>query len=883
MFSANLLVEAFISRGLLLQLDVTSSMTTDDVSWRGSATQLLSGYMPETFPSPKSSNFYRLSVHGLLLFMLASCGEDDSMANQRPIANAGNNQRVEISTRVVLDGSRSSDPDQDRLSYQWTQRSGQTVELMDTTGEMVTFIAPSKPGKLVFELVTSDGTAFSAPDRVEIQVYQPPSNREPMADAGMNMRVIGGTRITLDGSASSDPDGDRLDYIWTQISGTQVQLNNDNSAMAEFIAPNENADLVFSLTVNDGELDSAPATVNVKVRTSAQNQSPIARAGEDRNAGAGVTVVLDGSASSDPEGQSLSYLWTQVSGNSVNLNDPTSVNPSFQSPTTAGRLSFQLVVNDGVNDSAPDTVEINVLVGNQAPVAVAGPNQTVLAGATVYLDASSSYDPNGDPLTATWTFTSTTNAPILAQTEGVTTRFRAPNALRTLEIQLTVSDGVETSTPAFVQITVSNRRPSANAGDDFSAEIGTSAQLNGQRSADADRHNLTPMWTQVSGTPVSLTDTNTLRPGFVVTSTGPMVFELVVNDGQVDSGRDQVTVYGVTSGFVDTDNDFLSDDEELALGTNPNNADTDRDGIPDGWEVKGHEEVDFPALGANPRRRNIFVEIDYQHYTTNGRLDTARPSETWKTAVRNYLASLDIPNHDGTTGIDIEFFEDSQLDADFKCYYNSGNTIGDISPARFAYREAFHKATFCIGGGRGNSPIGGRSLKFTSARTNNTESDDLTERAQFSRYFLFLHELGHSLGLLHGGNVNMNRKPNYTSLMNYEYDASFNGSPRTIRGTQIHFSEGNLPELDECNLQETNAMASVPIAELSFLQFYGAGWRVDANHNIDWNRNNQIESTPYSLVLRLQPSPTGCRVLRDHNDLVRIQNRMARALPSDPN
>ena len=129
----------------------------------------------------------------------------------------------------------------------------------------------------------------------------------------------------------------------------------------------------------------------------------------------------------------------------------------------------------------------------------------------------------------------------------------------------------------------------------------------------------------------------------------------------------------------------------------------------------------------------------------------------------------------------------------------------------------------------------------------------------------------------------MNRNPNYPSLMNYEYDASFDGSPRTIQGTRVHYSDGSLPRLDECNLVEENALGSVPAADLSFLQYYGQGWTVDANHNIDWNRNMMTETTPYSLVIRLQASPASCQVMRDHDDLNRIANRMARALPSDPN
>jgi len=803
--------------------------------------------------------------------------------NQAPVAEAGTKQSVAVSTRVILDGSASTDPDGDTLTYQWRQTAGDQVTLMVDTGQTVTFIAPDTATSLVFELLVNDGMLSSAPDTVIIEVYRMEANRPPLADAGIDRTVMSSTTVHLDGSASRDPDGDLLDYSWEQISGPAVTLSDETEVRPSFIAPNEDTTLVFGLTVNDGSLDSEVSRVNITVRMQGVNLAPTAHAGDDRRAAVNARVQLDGSQSSDPEGDALSYRWRQLSGESVSLMNVNTATPSFTAPATAGIVEFELVVNDGGLDSPPDSIRITLVKGNTPPVAVGGPNQTVLGGAMVDLDGSQSYDPDGDPLTAEWTFTSS-DSPVLAHTDRVITRFRAPNQLGVLTVQLTVSDGVSTSTPSTVQITINNRRPTARAGNDFSVEVGAMARLNGNGSADADQQSLTATWVQVAGPQVSLSDPTSLRPSFVATSTPAVLsFDLVVNDGQVDSGRDRVSVYVVATDFVDTDGDFLSDSTEASLGTNPNNADTDRDGIPDGWEVMGHEGVDFAALGCNPRRRNILVEADYQHYMGNGRLNSAQPSPAWIDAVKAFYAGLDIPNHDGSTGIDIEFFPDTQLDEDYLCYYQSGSATGDISAADFAHRDAFHKATFCIGGGRGNSTISGRSLKLRSGRTNNNAADDLTERNQFSRYFLFLHEMGHSLGLLHGGNQNMNRNPNYPSLMNYEYDASFDGSPRTIQGTRVHYSDGSLPRLDECNLVEENALGSVPAADLSFLQYYGQGWTVDANHNIDWNRNMMTETTPYSLVIRLQASPASCQVMRDHDDLNRIANRMARALPSDPN
>ena len=74
-----------------------------------------------------------------------------------------------------------------------------------------------------------------------------------------------GDAVSLDGSGSSDPDGDTLTYAWTQSSGPGVTLSGASSANPGFTAPNANATLVFSLTVNDGTDDSAADTVAITV------------------------------------------------------------------------------------------------------------------------------------------------------------------------------------------------------------------------------------------------------------------------------------------------------------------------------------------------------------------------------------------------------------------------------------------------------------------------------------------------------------------------------------------------------------------------------------------------------------------------------------------
>lgn len=93
------------------------------------------------------------------------------------------------------------------------------------------------------------------------------------------------------------------------------------------------------------------------------NQAPTAAAGNDQTLVVpGSTVMLNGSASTDPDNDTLTYAWTQISGPVVVLSDPTSATPSFIAPggTNGTPIIFQLVVHDGTVASSADTVMIGV-------------------------------------------------------------------------------------------------------------------------------------------------------------------------------------------------------------------------------------------------------------------------------------------------------------------------------------------------------------------------------------------------------------------------------------------------------------------------------------------------------------------------------------------
>ena len=98
---------------------------------------------------------------------------------------------------------------------------------------------------------------------------------------------------------------------------------------------------------------------------------PVANAGPGQTVNPGAAVMLDGSGSFDPEGDPLTYQWTQTGGGTVTLSSDTAVQPTFTAPGSADTLTFQLVVGDGQNSSSPASVTITVTGGGGSPVDLA--------------------------------------------------------------------------------------------------------------------------------------------------------------------------------------------------------------------------------------------------------------------------------------------------------------------------------------------------------------------------------------------------------------------------------------------------------------------------------------------------------------------------------
>src|SRR5262249_26991421 len=141
----------------------------------------------------------------------------------------------------------------------------------------------------------NDGAEISAPATTLASI----GNHSPVAQTGGAYAGVRNEPIAFDGIGSSDPDGDALTYAWDfgdGATGTGPTPTHAYTSLGSHTG---------TLVVSDGELTSAPSTTIATI----SNRIPVANAGPPRTTFRNSPVSFDGTGSSDPDGDALTYQW----------------------------------------------------------------------------------------------------------------------------------------------------------------------------------------------------------------------------------------------------------------------------------------------------------------------------------------------------------------------------------------------------------------------------------------------------------------------------------------------------------------------------------------------------------------------------------------------
>lgn len=264
-------------------------------------------------------------------------------------------------------------------------------------------------------------------------------------------------------------------------------------------------------------------------------------------------------------------------------------------------------------------------------------------------------------------------------------------------------------------------------------------------------------------------------------------------------------------------------------------ADDDKDGIQNGWEMNGYQKIDLPKMGADYQYKDLFVYMDYMD-------ESYLPTDKGFQTIVDIFANGAIKNPNGKTGVKIHLVKGKKvpLDRDLKPYARELRALKSKYFPR-NYGPIFHYMVWAYkynsGGSSGVSlGIPGHDfiVSLGSWGRRNTEE---------AKIGTFIHELGHNIGLKHGGADHGNWKPNYISVMNYAFQ--LNGLPKNGELT-FDFQRFETLTLNERRLDERAGIGRTAASE-NYGTLYHCGKRKKKVPNvadgIDWDCNGRIGGT----------------------------------------
>ncbi len=340
------------------------------------------------------------------------------------------------------------------------------------------------------------------------------------------------------------------------------------------------------------------------------------------------------------------------------------------------------------------------------------------------------------------------------------------------------------------------------------------------------------------------------------------------------------------------------------------NIDDDGDDLPDLWEEEGIDfdgdgTADFLLPGADPRHKDVYVEVDFaggeEPVPVPGRPDLADNLEL----VERAFDDAPVSNPDGSTGIHLHLERGDSIAGlagkgivfdvspplpagltTFPLYFPkiksdyfgspaqriAPNAVNLLAAKELVYHYAVWGFGLCSTVPLPITPTSQCTALFPNSGSSEVGGNDFLLALQtitkpVTRAGTFMHELGHNFGMDHGGRVDghpdgANCKPNYLSVMNYEFQAGIPNDTPTL-GVRIDYSREELPVLDENDLDEHAGVGAAPVGP-GGAETDRTAWSPDgvnilqqrADLPIDWDNDGALET---GLVFDVNAFPiVGC-------------------------
>lgn len=456
--------------------------------------------------------------------------------NQPPVVSAGEDLFTIIATATPLNGNASDDglPAGSTLTTSWSRASGPGEVAFADAAKPVTTATFATAGVYVLRLTATDGRVVSSDD---VTITVDPQNAAPVVNAGADQVIDLPATAALNADVTDDgyPRNSQLTLTWSGPASVTFADVHAKETTATFAAAGT---YTLTLTVTDG-VETTSDDVVIEVRD--PNVAPIVDAGPDQTIRLPQHATLAAQVSDD--GTQLTITWSGPAG--VTFADAHAKNTTATF-ASAGTYTLTLTADDSKLQSS-DELTVTVLPANLAPVATAGPNQTIVLPNVATLQGSAIDDGVPAPLTYLWTGPANVTFAD-AHAQNTTAAFTTAG---TYVLRFTASDGELSSTAEITIEVKANQKPVVDAGADRTANVDEVVTLNGKVTDDGLPSNtLTSQWTVLSGPPPAFADATSPVTTVVFKSAGIYVLRLTASDGAL-SASDDVTIAVVRPPLAD--------------------------------------------------------------------------------------------------------------------------------------------------------------------------------------------------------------------------------------------------------------------------------------------------------------------------------------------